>query len=259
MSLNSRISKFKDKKIWIIGASSGIGEACARAFIDEGAHVSISARRLDHLLKIKDDYPCAQVLCHPLDVKNTEQINLNYQEIKKHWGKIDLLIYVAGYYEAMRADEFNLSTAKDIFDINVLGPMAACSTTLPDFLKQGAGGIAIVASVAGYSGLPKSLAYGPSKAAMINFCESLYYDLHSKNISVYMINPGFVETAATKNNDFHMPALISSKKASEYILSGIKNGEFDIHFPKQFSLVLKLLRILPYSIYFYLLKKIIKI
>ena len=259
MSPNPRISSFKDKKVWIIGASSGIGEACARAFINEGAHVALSARRLEHLKQIKNDYPHAQILCNSLDVKHTEQIALNFQEIKKQWGKIDLLIYVAGYYEAIRADDLNLSTAKEIIDINVLGPIAASAMVLKDFLEDGSGGIAIVASVAGYSGLPKSLVYGPSKAAMINFCESLYYDLHPKNICVYMINPGFVETDATKKNDFHMPALISSAKASEYILKGIKNGDFDIHFPKRFSLVLKLLRILPYSIYFYLLKRFIKI
>jgi short-subunit dehydrogenase len=259
MPLNPRISNFKGKKVWIIGASSGIGESCARALINEGALVSMSARRLDHLLKIKQDYPNAQVLCHRLDVKDQEQMDLNYQEIKKCWGKIDLLIYVAGYYESVRADNFDLITTKEIIDINILGPMTASALVIKDFLTQGDGGIAIVASVAGYSGLPKSLIYGPSKAAMINFCESLYYDLHPKNIAVYMINPGFVETEATRKNDFYMPALISSHKASEYILSGIKKGQFDIHFPKRFSLVLKLFRILPYSIYFYLLKKIIKI
>jgi short-subunit dehydrogenase len=118
-------------------------------------------------------------------------------------------------------------------------------------IRQKHGGIGIVGSVAGYSGLPKALAYGPSKAAMINFCENLYYDLAPLGINVYMINPGFVATEATAKNDFHMPALISSDTAAKNIIDGISAGDFDIHFPKQ--------RLLPYPIYFFLLKKFVKI
>jgi short-subunit dehydrogenase len=113
--------------------------------------------------------------------------------------------------------------------------------------------------VAGYSGLPKALAYGPSKAAMINFCETLFYDLQPKGIGVHMISPGFVKTEATAQNDFEMPALISSEEAAKHILDGIREGEFDIHFPKQFSGFLKFLRLLPYPVYFWILRRFVKI
>ena len=119
--------------------------------------------------------------------------------------------------------------------------------------------IAIVGSVAGYSGLPKALAYGPSKAAMINFCETLFYDLQPQGIGVHMISPGFVKTEATAQNDFEMPALISSEEAAKHILDGIRDGEFDIHFPKRFSGFLKFLRLLPYPIYFWILRRFVKI
>ncbi len=259
MPLNKPVISFYNKRIWVIGATSGIGLACAKDFLSHGAKVAISARRADLLQQINDTYPEDQVLALTLDARNHSDLTNAYKTIKAKWAGLDLMVFVSGVYEPMRADNFDLSKAKNIIDLNVLGPMSACDVVLPDFIANQSGGIAVVSSVAGYSGLPKALAYGPSKAAMINFCENLYYDLKPKGISVYMINPGFVATDATANNDFHMPALITPEKASEYILDGIQAGEFDIHFPKRFSLFLKFLRILPYSIYFYLLKKFIKI
>ena len=259
MALNKPVTSFYNKRIWVIGASSGIGFACTKDFLSHGAKVAISARRADLLQEINDAYPSDQVLSLALDARNHSELSTAYQAIKDAWGGLDLIVFVSGIYEPMRADSFDLSKAKNIIDLNILGPMSACAVVLPDFISCQSGGIAIVSSVAGYSGLPKALAYGPSKAAMINFCENLYYDLKPKGISVYMINPGFVATDATANNDFEMPALITPEKASEYILDGIQAGKFDIHFPKRFSLFLKFLRILPYPLYFYLLKKFIKI
>jgi short-subunit dehydrogenase len=259
MALNKPITSFYNKRIWVIGASSGIGFACTKDFLSHGAKVAISARRADLLQEINEAYPSDQVLSLALDARNHSELSIAYQAIKDAWGGLDLIVFVSGIYEPMRADSFDLSKAKNIIDLNILGPMSACAVVLPDFISCQSGGIAIVSSVAGYSGLPKALAYGPSKAAMINFCENLYYDLKPKGISVYMINPGFVATDATANNDFEMPALITPEKASEYILDGIQAGKFDIHFPKRFSLFLKFLRILPYPLYFYLLKKFIKI
>jgi short-subunit dehydrogenase len=259
MALNKPVTSFYNKRIWVIGASSGIGFACTKDFLSHGAKVAISARRADLLQEINEAYPSDQVLSLALDARNHSELSIAYQAIKDAWGGLDLIVFVSGIYEPMRADSFDLSKAKNIIDLNILGPMSACAVVLPDFISCQSGGIAIVSSVAGYSGLPKALAYGPSKAAMINFCENLYYDLKPKGISVYMINPGFVATDATANNDFEMPALITPEKASEYILDGIQAGKFDIHFPKRFSLFLKFLRILPYPLYFYLLKKFIKI
>jgi short-subunit dehydrogenase len=137
--------------------------------------------------------------------------------------------------------------------------MRAVGMVLPDMLKAHAGHIAIVGSVAGYSGLPKALAYGPSKAGIINFCETLYYDLLPQGVSVHMISPGFVATEATAQNDFEMPALITANEAAKEILEGIQAGKFDIHFPKRFSGFLKFLRILPYPLYFWIIRRFVKI
>lgn len=259
MSLNKPIQDFANLRVWVIGASSGIGESCARQLLDQGARVALSARRGQNLQKIAANYDDNSSLIIALDVNDPGQIEQCYEAIKKTWGGIDLLLFVSGIYEPIRASSMNLEKIERTIKTNIMGPMAACATVLPDLIASHSGGVAIVSSVAGYSGLPKSLAYGPTKAALINFCESLYYDLKPSGVSVYMINPGFVKTEATAKNDFHMPGLIGSDEAAHHILDGIKKGEFDINFPKSFTRFLKFLRILPYPIYFYLLRKFVKI
>lgn len=253
------ISNYKQQRVWVIGASSGIGEACVRALFQKGARVALSSRRVDRLEAIAQGYPNEDHLILPVDVMREANVQDAYQKIEKEWGGVDLLLFVSGIYIPMRADTFNMANAQKTVDSNILGPMRAVATVLPAMLNRSSGHIAIVGSVAGYSGLPKALAYGPTKAAMINFCETLFYDLQPKGIGVHMISPGFVETEATAQNDFEMPALISATTAANEILDGIARGEFDIHFPKRFSGFLKLLRLLPYPIYFWILRKFVKI
>lgn len=253
------IASFSEKRVWVIGASSGIGEACSRALIAAGAKVALSSRRVERLKQIAESAQNNQALIIPLDVTDEIQLQESYQAILNSWGGIDLMLFVSGVYTPLRADDFDIRIAEKTIDANLLGPMRAVALVLPDMLKNHAGHIAIVGSVAGYSGLPKALAYGPSKAAIINFCENLYYDLLPAGVSVHMISPGFVATEATAQNDFEMPALISAEVAATEILTGIKNGEFDIHFPKRFSRFLKFLRILPYPIYFWIVRRFIKI
>ena len=253
------ISSFSEQRIWVIGASSGIGEACVRALIAAGAKVALSSRRAERLNQIAQAAAANQTLVIPVDVTKETQLQQTYQSILDTWGGIDLMLFVSGVYTPLRADDFDIRVAEQTIDANLLGPMRAVALVLPEMLKAHTGHIAIVGSVAGYSGLPKALAYGPSKAAIINFCENLYYDLLPSGISVHMISPGFVATEATAQNDFEMPALISAEEAATEILSGIQNGEFDIHFPKRFSRFLKFLRILPYPVYFWIVRRFVKI
>ena len=154
----------------------------------------------------------------------------------------------------MRATAFDLARAEQVIDINFRGAMRLTNAILPD-LKSG-GGIAFVASVAGYRGLPKALCYGPGKAALIHFAECLYLDLEAQGVGVWVINPGFVKTRLTAQNDFAMPALLTPQQAAEAIIDGFRTGDFDIHFPKRFTRVLKLLSLLPYRWYFPLIRRI---
>lgn len=253
------IQNFTGKRVWVIGASSGIGEACANALLLQGAKVALSSRRVERLNAIAKTADIDRTLVLPLDVTNEEQMSNGYKTLLNTWGGVDLLLFVSGVYTPLRANDFEISVVEQTIDANLLGPMRAVALVLPEMLKKQSGHIAIVGSVAGYSGLPKALAYGPSKAAIINFCETLYYDLLPQGVSVHMISPGFVATEATAQNDFEMPALISASEAATEILEGIQKGEFDIHFPKRFSRFLKFLRILPYPLYFWIVRRFVKI
>ena len=169
-------------------------------------------------------------------------------------GAPDLVCYCAGYYRDMRATEFDLAEMLRHEQINYNGVLHVLAALLPAMLAAadaGRGGhVSIISSVAGFRGLPKSLAYGPTKAALINLAEALYLDLHDRGLGVSVINPGFVATPLTAGNDFTMPALISPEAAADAILQGWARGRFDIHFPKRFTRVMKLLRLLPYRWYF---------
>jgi short-subunit dehydrogenase len=168
--------------------------------------------------------------------------------------RIDLVVYCAGTYAPMRATEFNLEVALQHQQVNYVGALYLLDAVLPHLLAQartGQGGhLSLVSSVAGYRGLPKSLAYGPTKAALIHLAQTLYLDLHPLGLGVSVVNPGFVQTPLTAQNEFHMPALITPEQAAEEMLRGWRRGEFEIHFPKRFTRVLKALGLLPDSPYF---------
>jgi short-subunit dehydrogenase len=165
------------------------------------------------------------------------------------------VLYCAGHYTAMRADALDLDDMMRHVDVNYLGALHLLDAILPAMLARGAGHISLVGSVAGYRGLPQSLAYGPTKAALINLAETLYLDLHPHGLGVSIINPGFVQTPLTAGNPFPMPALLTPAQAATAIVQGWARGAFEIHFPKRFTLWMKALRLLPNRTYFYLIRR----
>ena len=229
MALNAKISDWGRQRVWVIGASSGIGAAFAALLLERGARVAVSARSRSPLEKLIQKYPPDRVLMCPLDVRDVGQFQTANNALIEAWGGFDLVVYCAGSYAPQRAWDFQLDTVHELFAINVEGVYACLSVALPQLMKQGRGGIGIVGSVAGYSGLPKSLVYGPTKAALLNLCETLYLDLAPKGISVYAINPGFVRTRLTDQNDFAMPALMEVEDAAAAMVKGLERGEFEIH------------------------------
>ncbi len=253
-TMNPRIQDWHGKRIWVIGASSGIGAEVARQFLAQGARVALSARNHEALLNIAAAHKHALVL--PLDVTRHAEVSAAAKTVLQEWQGMDLVLLVAGTYNEMRADNFDLSVANLQMDVNVRGAFNCLDAVLPVLLAQKNGGIGIVASVAGYSGLPKAMVYGATKAALINLAESLYIDLHPRGNAVYLINPGFVATPATAANAFVMPALISAERAAQEIIAGIERGCFHIHFPKRFTNWLRMARLLPYRLYFWLIHKV---
>lgn len=249
MSLNPRINDWRNKRVWLVGASSGIGAALAAALKNRGAVLALSARRasaLDDLLI--DAAPGSLALA--LDVTDANAVEQAAQRLFNEWQGIDLVVWLAGTYAPMRAQSFDLTIARSTIEANIMGPLNGLAALLPRMITERRGGIALVSSVAGYRGLPKSLIYGPTKAAITNLAESLYLDLNPSGIGVWVINPGFVETPLTALNDFRMPALISPEAAAEAIVNGFASGRFEIDFPKRFTRTLKLMRSLPYRLYF---------
>lgn len=252
-TLNPPIRDWAHQRIWIIGASTGIGKALADALLAKGAKVAVSARTEKTLDEAFAAQPNALRL--PLDIADGKSVAAALSSIHDSWGGLDLGIVMAGTYRAIRAWELNEEAIRNMMQTNVYGAMNASALLTQYFLTQGSGHVSVVASVAGYSGLPKAMVYGPSKAAMINFAEALYIDLSEKGIGVSVVNPGFVKTPLTAQNDFKMPHLIEPEEAASEMIKGYEAGDFEIHFPRAFTRQLKLLRLLPYSQYFKLIKK----
>lgn len=252
MALNPRIEDWHGRVVWLVGASSGIGRSVASLLHRAGARVIVSARQADLLNDFAAQHPGALPL--PLDVLDEAALQQAVEQIVRSHGRIDLCLYCAGYYKPMRAQQFSLAEALRHLDINYVGALKLLAALLPQLLKQTHKGqpahISLVSSVAGYRGLPKSLAYGPSKAALSHLAEALYLDLSPEEIGVSVIHPGFVATPLTAQNDFAMPALITADQAAHEIMLGWRRGEFEIHFPKRFTLWLKLLRHLGHGLYF---------
>lgn len=255
--MNPRIANWRGRRVWIVGASTGIGAALIKPLVEQGASLAVTARGEPALLNAftratGQTHEQLHVSGHRLicaDVTRIDQLRTAHNALLEHWGGIDLIIWVAGTYAPMQAQTFELSRALALVNTNLSGVLNGLDVVLPTLLKQGNGGLAIVSSVAGYSGLPKALIYGPTKAALINLCESLYLDLHPRGIGVTLINPGFVDTPLTAGNKFKMPALISAEAAARAILTGLERGVFEIHFPHRFTRWLKFMRILPYWLY----------
>ena len=191
----------------------------------------------------------------PLDVTDATATSRTAQRLCEASDGIDLVLAVAGTYKAMRAWEVDLAEARRIVEVNLTGVLNLLSAVGPVLVQQGAGGFAIVASVAGYGGLPNSLAYGASKAACINLAQGLYLDLHARGIAVYLVSPGFVATPLTAKNEFKMPFLVSAEEAAGQIVAGLERGDFEIHFPRAFSRMLKAINLLPHRLYFWCVRR----
>ncbi|MBY4594109.1 SDR family NAD(P)-dependent oxidoreductase [Ottowia caeni] len=256
MTLNPAMTDWQGKRVWLVGASSGIGRALAEQLHARGAHVVISARQQGLLEEFANAHPGSQAVA--LDVTDPQAVQTVAQGLLAE-GPLDLVCYCAGYYKPMRADALDLPELLRHQQVNVTGALYVLSAVMPAMLESARAGrtphLSLMASVAGWRGLPQSLAYGPTKAALINLAETLYLDLHAHGVGVSVVNPGFVDTPLTKQNEFSMPALLTPQQAAVAILRGWGRGDFELHFPRRFTLWLKLLRVLPYRIYFALVRR----
>jgi NAD(P)-dependent dehydrogenase (short-subunit alcohol dehydrogenase family) len=253
MSLNSQITDWNGRTVWLLGASTGIGRATAALLHARGAKVVVSARNAELIRSFEVEHPGSIGLV--VDATDRAALQAATQRIVAECGRLDLALYCAGHYNAMRATAFDLDDALRHNHVNYVGALHFLDAVLPVLLKQKSGHISLVSSVAGYRGLPQSLAYGPTKAALINLAETLYLDLQPLGLGVSVINPGFVATPLTANNQFAMPGLLTPEQAAQHILTGWAAGRFEIHFPKRFTLWLKALGWLSDGLYFRAVRK----
>ena len=247
-----------NKVIWITGASSGIGKALALKFAKEGWQVAASARREDLLNEMSDSNE--NISSFPLDVNMREKCKEIFEQIKNKYQNVDICFFSTGTWDPKKEKDIDMEQIEKTFKVNFFGTLNCIKAVEEYFKNKKSGQISIVSSIAGYRGLPNSTGYGPSKAALNNLAESLYFDFGRHNVRVSLVSPGFIKTPMTDKNNFKMPFLKTAEFASDKIYNDlVNNSNFEIHFPKQLTLILKLFRILPYKLYFYLVKKLTKL
>jgi short-subunit dehydrogenase len=241
--------------VWITGASTGIGAAIARQLAAQGVVVACSARNKDALsaLALGDN----NIKAYPLDVTDEAAVAACFQSIEREVGKIDLIIAGAGTYTEVTLDDFQTSAFKRMYEVNYLGVINVLAAVLPTFRKRRGGHISWIASVSGYRGLPKAAAYGPTKAALINLAESLKAELEQDGVTISVVNPGFVKTPMTAQNDFPMPFIMDVEVAARATIDGLRKRKFEVAYPWRFVSILKFARVLPYAWYFWLMKRFV--
>ena len=244
---------FYNEYIWIIGASSGIGEALARELAAQGATLVLSARRAKELQQLNNEIGGNHIVM-PLDVSDNIAVTQATTLIQQRVPTLNRVIFLAAIYRPEMIDKLDPSFARQLVEVNLLGAIYTTYALLPLFETQQCGQIVLCGSVAGYTGLPAGQPYSATKAAIINFTESLYAEAPDY-LDVKLINPGFVRTRITDKNSFPMPMRIEPEQAAKHIAKGLQSNGFEIHFPKAFTLLVKLLRLLPYPLALYLTRK----
>lgn len=241
------------KTAWVTGGGTGIGRETALELARRGVRVAISGRSTASLAATASLHP--NVSAYPLDVTDRAAVAATADRIEKEMGRLELVVLGAGTYKPVTAADFRAEDYDEAMDVNYRGVINGLATMLPRLRDRRAGHLAWIASVAGYRGLPKAAAYGPTKAALINLAESLKPELERHGITVSVINPGFVKTPLTAQNDFPMPFLMEPEEAGRATVEGLIRRKFEIAYPRPFVVMMKLARILPYALFFAFIRR----
>ncbi|WP_028793921.1 SDR family NAD(P)-dependent oxidoreductase [Thalassobaculum salexigens] len=244
-----------ERTVWITGASSGIGRAVALQMARDGWRVVGSARRQEALDELAAEGPAGRITGVAVDVTDPEATRAAVARIEAEIGPIDRAILAAGTHIPTSADDFKPEDFRTLVEVNLMGVVHATAAVLPGFKQRRAGHLVVVASVAGYGGLPTAAGYGATKAGLINFTESMKFDLDEWGVKTQLVCPGFVRTPLTDRNEFSMPFLMKVEDAAEAMVKGMEGGGFEITFPKRFTWLVKAMSALPYALYFPMVRK----
>jgi len=249
---------FSQRTAWVTGAGKGIGRALAKRLARGGWTVAVSARTEKDLASLGAECPAGRIHAFPLDVTDEKGTAVTLAAIEDQLGPLHLVVLNAGTHTPVTAEDFSAGTIRTLVETNLMGTVYGLAQVMPRFIRRKSGHIAVVASLAGYRGLPTSAGYGATKAALINMCEALKPELERHNVRISLINPGFVETPLTDRNEFPMPFLIPAERAASYIVRGLEGSGFETSFPRRFAFIMKLLRILPDRLFFFATRRMIR-
>lgn len=247
----------QDGVAWVTGASAGIGRSLALALAGEGYAVAASARREELLVELAREASGlpGRIVPFPCDVTDGDAMLATVDAIERELGPVVLAIFNAGNFFPVRGERLDTGSIERTYQINVFGVVFGLVPLVERLKARGRGHVALVGSVSGYGGLPLAAAYGASKAALNNMAAALKFDFDKMNIRIQIINPGFVDTPLTEKNTFPMPALVPVDEATRRIMRGLRTGGFEITFPRRLSWVLKFVNLLPYALYFPIMKR----
>lgn len=237
---------WRNKRYWLIGASEGLGRALAEELSAAGAELVISARSEERLAALAESLPGAAEIA-PLDVTDLESCAEAYARAAAR--PLDGVVYIAGAYDPMRAQEWDTAKTLMIAEVNFMGAIRALGTAIPDFVARGAGHVAIIGSLAGFRGLPGAIGYGASKAAVMHLAETMHMDLEGSGVRVQLINPGFIRTRLTDKNTFEMPFIMDAPEAARHVRRGLEATRFQTNFPRLFSWWFRLGQFLPMGLW----------
>jgi NADP-dependent 3-hydroxy acid dehydrogenase YdfG len=244
-----------ERIVWITGASSGIGRAVALEMARDGWRVVASARRQEELDDLAAEGPAGRITGLAVDVTDLEATRAAVARIEAEIGPIDRAILAAGTHIPTAASDFKPEDFRTLVEVNVMGVVHATAAVLPGFKRRRAGHLVVVASIAGYRGLPTAAGYGATKAALINYTEAMKFDLDELGVKTQLVCPGFVRTPLTDKNPFPMPFLMEVEDAARAMVKGMDGGGFEITFPKRFTVLVRLVSRLPYALYFALVRR----
>ncbi len=234
-------SPLAGKRVWVVGASSGIGAELAKELVRRGAQVAVSARRADRLAEVAR----GTMVAVPLDVTDAAAVAGAAEAVRAGLGGLDVVVWSAGYWQRSDARAWDAAAFADHVEVNLLGLSAVLAGVLPDMVRAGSGHVVGIASVAGFRGLPGAEAYGATKAGQIALLESLRASLRRDGIRVTTVAPGFVRTEMTSVNTFPMPFIIDADEAARSIADGLERGRVEIVFPWRMALVMRAARLVP--------------